>query len=113
MNMKKKTKTIITEENFRNYARTQGWFDTALYENVVFTIKKDKTPSNMLSVIRKVFKSNYVGKDSYKDSWKYTIYCGDKETMKDWNTPINGLGPINKNKFVKDCVNDLRKSLNM
>ena len=108
-----KTKTIITEENFRNYARTQGWFYTALYENVVFTIKKDKTPSNMLSVIRKVFKKNYVGKESYKDSWKYTIYCGDKETMKDLNTPIKGFGPINKNKFVRDCIDDLKRGLNM
>ena len=84
MNMK----TIITEENFRNYARTQGWFETVLYENVSFTIKKDKTPSNMLAVVRKVFKSNFVNKENRKDSWKFTIYCGDKETMKYLNTPI-------------------------
>ena len=81
-------KTIITEENFRNYARTQGWFDTVLYENVSFTIKKDKTPSNMLAVVRKVFKSNFVNKENINDSWKFTIYCGDKETMKYLNTPI-------------------------
>lgn len=84
MNMK----TIITEENFRNYARTQGWFETVLYENVSFTIKKDKTPSNMLAVVRKVFKSNFVNKENRKDSWKFTIYCDDKETMKYLNTPI-------------------------
>lgn len=103
-----KTKRIITEENFRNYARTQGWFDTALYENVVFTIKKDKTPSNMLSVVRKVFKDYYVGKDSYKDSFIFTIYCGDKETMKFWHGPIRGLRPVNKSKFARDMINELK-----
>lgn len=102
-----KTKRIITEENFRNYARTQGWFDTALYENVVFTIKKDKTPSNMLAVVRKVFKDYYVGKENYKDSWKYTIYCGDKETMKDWNTPIKGFATERSNK--RDALNYVKQ----
>ena len=114
MNMK----TIITEENFRNYARTQGWFDTALYENVVFTIKKDKTPSNMLYVIRKVFKSNYVGKDSYKDSWKYTIYCGDKETMKELNKPLRGFMTESKakrdtRKYLREMKEELKRTYNI
>lgn len=113
-----KTKTIISEENFRNYARTQGWFDTALYENVVFTIKKDKTPSNMLTVVRKVFKSYYVGKDSYKDSWKYTIYCGDKETMKFWNTPLRGFMTESKakrdmRKRLKEMKEELKRTYNI
>lgn len=111
----KKVKTFISEENFRNYAKEQGWFETALYANVVFLIKKDKTPSNMLTVARKVFKSNYVGKDSYKDSWKYTIYCGDKETMKFWDTPIRGIMTESKakrdmRKWLKESIEDLKET---
>ena len=106
-------KTIITEENFRNYARTQGWFETVLYENVSFTIKKDKTPSNMLAVVRKVFKSNFVNKENRKDFWKFTIYCGDKETMKALNTPIKGFATERSNKYdASNYVKQLKCMLN-
>jgi len=103
-------KTIITEENFRNYARTQGWFDTVLYENISFSIKKEKTPSNMLAVVRKVFKSNFVNKENKNDSWKFTIYCGDKETMKAWNTPIKFETPRHEfNRLFKEDMSGLKK----
>lgn len=103
-------KTIITEENFRNYARTQGWFDTVLYENISFSIKKNKTPSNMLAVVRKVFKSNFVNKENRNDSWKFTIYCGDKETMKALNTPIKFETPRQEfNRLFKEDMKRLKQ----
>ena len=107
----KKVKTIIKKETLREYVLNQGWFDTILYENISFSIKKDKTPSNMLSVLRKVFTDHYVGKHSSKDSYIFTIYAGDKETEEFLNKPIRGLRPESKASFTKKCLDDLKKGL--
>ena len=108
----KKVKTIIKEDTIREHARTKGLFDTILYEDIKLRIKKDKTPSNMLSALRKVFKDYYVGKDSYNEFYIFTIYTGDKETNEFLNKPIRGLKPESKSSFVKKCIDDLKKGIN-
>lgn len=90
----KKVKKIITEETFRNYVRTQGWYYTILSENIYFTINKEKYPSNMLSIIRKCFNNYYVGRENCGKYYKFTIYTGDKETQKFLNSPIKFETPI-------------------
>lgn len=103
----KKVKKIITEETFRNYARTQGWYYTILSENISFTIDKEKYPSNMLSVIRKCFNNYYVGRENCGKYYKITIYTGDKETQKFFNTPIKFETP--RQAFNRELKKDMKK----
>ena len=67
----------------------------------------------MLSIIRKVFKDYYVSKENRKDSWKYTIYCGDKETMEFLHKPIKFETPKQEfNRLFKDEMKKLREYIN-
>ena len=107
------TKTIITEEGLRNYARQQGWFDTVLYESIAFRIDKTKNPSNMLSCLRKVFKDNYVGRDNCGNTFRYIIYTGDKETQEFLNKPIKFETPRQQfNREFKKDMENLRNTYN-
>lgn len=112
----KKAKYFITEDNFREYARSQGWFDTICYESIEFCIDKDKVPSNILSVARKVFKNNYVKKERYNNVYIFTICYGDKETQKSLNTPLDCFADYskkkNQEKFTRECINELKRMVN-
>ena len=103
----KNVKKIITEESFRNYARTNGWYYTILSENISFTINKEKYPSNMLGVIRKCFNNYYVGRENCGKYYKITIYTGDKETQKFLNTPIKFETP--RHEFNREFKKDMEK----
>lgn len=102
-------KNIITEENLRNYARSQGWFYTILYETISFRIDKTKNPSNMLSCLRKVFKDNYVARENCSKTFRYIIYKGDKETQEFLNKPIKILTERQQiNKMLKEEMKKLK-----
>lgn len=96
---------VFTVENFKSYANKQGWFSLLNDgHDVRFELKPNVSSKGLLTVLRKVFPDNYVGKEGRK----YTIYHGDKETQKLLNTPIHFYNQNDAIKELKDELNKLK-----